>query len=86
MGGTMSMAKDYRDWYLTQEGWKPGDGRELTGGATSYLPPENQVAKARYIYKHSGCSITEYTTTLECKEEILMEKLIEKFGECPKEV
>jgi hypothetical protein len=41
MGGTMSMAKDYRDWYLTQEGWKPGDGRELTGGATSYLPPEN---------------------------------------------
>jgi len=37
----MSMAKDYRDWYLTQEGWKPGDGRELTGGATSYLPPEN---------------------------------------------
>jgi hypothetical protein len=41
MRRAMSMAKDYRDWYLTQEGWKPGDGRELTGGATSYLPPEN---------------------------------------------
>jgi hypothetical protein len=70
MGGTMSMAKDYRDWYLTQGGWKPGDGRELTGGVTSYPPPENYVAKARYIYKHSGFSITEYTTTWDCAAAI----------------
>lgn len=82
----MSMATDYRDWYLTEEGWKPGDGRELGGSARSYPPPEDYVAKARYVYKHSGFNITEDTAILECKNETIMKELTEKFGECPKEV
>lgn len=83
----MSYSKEKTYWYLTEEGWICGDSHYDTGGIHEKAVPKIFVAEYLYSENYSSPfdkNPIKKTVCLKVLDEDKHNRLIKKYGECPK--
>lgn len=89
----MSLSDEWSKWHLTENGWVQGTTQRDWGVVNEVDPPEGTVLTCRYrekIYTHNvmkgGDKFIEMSSADEekLKNDPVIKRLIQKYGECPK--
>jgi len=83
----MSASNEWTEWHLTPRGWERGTEKLDFGGTTDRKIPKDRVLTKKYREKSSSIyspQEKELNTIWSSNDNIRIQNLTKKFGECPK--